>query len=150
MLALNFLPLDGAFSYELKVSSESLYLVELVYIFFSILCRRIVAGCIEPYALYSNLNILWIDSASCSPKAPWQCDNQVSMKSAACGLWAYANLAEWFPLTSFCDSKPASHVCYCLNHNNRIPDFSKLVSTYIKKWWLVYLLLQNWWSQLIY
>ena len=28
------------------------------------------------------------------------------------GLRAYANLVEWFPLVSFCDSKPVSYVCY--------------------------------------
>ena len=41
------------------------------------------------------------------------------------GLRTYANLVEWFPLASICDSKPAIHVCYCLNHNNRKSDFSK-------------------------
>ena len=41
------------------------------------------------------------------------------------GLRAYANLVKRFPLASFCDSKPVSHVCYCLNHNNRKSDFSK-------------------------
>ena len=33
------------------------------------------------------------------------------------GLRAYARLVEWFPLASICDSKPVSHVCYCLNQN---------------------------------
>ena len=41
------------------------------------------------------------------------------------GLRANANLVEWFPLVSFWDSKPVSHVCYCLNHNNGKSDFSK-------------------------
>ena len=48
------------------------------------------------------------------------------MKSAAChALRSYANLVEWFPLVSFCDSKPVSQVCHCLNHNDRKSDFSK-------------------------
>ena len=42
------------------------------------------------------------------------------------GLQAYANLVEWSPLASSCDCKPVSHVCYCLNHNNKKSDFSKL------------------------
>ena len=42
------------------------------------------------------------------------------------GLRAYANLVEWFPLASVCDSEPVSHVSYCLNHNNRKSEFSKL------------------------
>ena len=41
------------------------------------------------------------------------------------GLRAYANLVEWFPLASSCDSKPVSHVGYCPNHNNGKSDFSK-------------------------
>ena len=35
------------------------------------------------------------------------------------GLWAHANLVEWFPLVSFCDIKPVSHLFYCLNLKNR-------------------------------
>ena len=37
--------------------------------------------------------------------------------SAALSYGAYARLVDWFPLASICDSKPVSHVCYCLNQN---------------------------------
>ena len=63
------------------------------------------------------------------------------------GLRPYANLVKRFPLASFCDSKPVSHVCYCLNHNNRKSGFSKHC---IKKCNDGYLLQQNCQCQLIY
>ena len=41
------------------------------------------------------------------------------------GLPGYSTLLEWFPLVSFCESKPVSHVCYCLDHDSRKSDFCK-------------------------
>ena len=60
MVTRNFLPLDVTFSFLKNYRFQILCIwVYLSIMFFSgILCRRIVAGFIEQYVLFSNLNML--------------------------------------------------------------------------------------------
>ena len=147
MVTLNLLPLDVTFSYEELQVSEPLHLSVLVYNSF-----LAYSADISWLVAFSSMffAVTWICYEWIQHHALHNLHDQAMAFSwnLLHGLRAYARLVEWFPLVSICDSKPVSHVCYCLNHKNRKSDFSKLCTK--NDGYLGYLLLQSCRSQLIY
>ena len=118
MVTMNFLTLDVTFPLELQVS-EPLPLGELVY---NVLLAY-SADVSWMVALSSTLfAVTWTFYEWIQHHALRKHHDQAMTKfqlNLLHGLRAYANLMEWFSLASFCDSKPVSHVCHYLNHDNR-------------------------------